>query len=163
MKVFMIFYCSFVPILKNYHIFKGWIEHYKKKPNVMGKIISIIEQVINSKDIGAVIGGLLLIVCGIAIGVFKQTWLIAGSTFLAYMKEEAENYVAIFVGLFIGLLGGIMFLGVFICTYFEITEYSHNSALFMVLFALLLAFLGLFLIVKIKNYKGKKNHDKDIV
>jgi len=119
----------------------------------MGEIINVIEQVINSKDIGVVVASLLLILVGVAVGVFK----IAGTGSLVVMEEEAKNYVAIFTGLFLGLLGGIIFLGVFICTYFNIMDYFHKRYffLFLMLFAFILALLCFIVIVKKKNNKEK--------
>ena len=124
----------------------------------MEKIINVIEQVINSKDIWIVAFGLLLLLFGIAIGVFKQTWLIAGSNALSYMKDdEVEDYLVIFVGLFAGILGGITFFGVFICTYFNIMDYLHSPLifLFLMLSAFFLAILCLIVIAMIRTHKEK--------
>ena len=44
----------------------------------MDKLVSVIEQVIKSNNIVVVGIGLLFILIAIVVGVFKQTWLIAG-------------------------------------------------------------------------------------
>ena len=123
----------------------------------MEKIINVIEQVINSKNVGVVIMGLLFIVIGILIGVYKQTWLIAGSSALSYMEEEVVDYLAIFFGLFLGFLGGFMSLGVFICTYFDSMDYFRSPAtgFLLMLFAFFLAFLCLIVIAMIRRYREK--------
>jgi len=127
----------------------------------MENFINVIEQVINSKNIWVAVIGLLFIVLGIVIGVFKQTWLISGSSFFSYMEDETVDYIAIFVGLFVGIIGGYMFLGVFIFTYFDIMDYFHRFAsLFLLLSALFLAILCLLIIVKIKNNKEKNKKNQ---
>ena len=123
----------------------------------MGKIINVIEQVINSESIWVVAIGLLLIVCGIAVGVFKQTWLLSGSSHLTFMDDDAVDYIAIFMGFFIGILGAIIFFSVFVCTYFDVLDYFYNNVfLYLMLFALILAFLC-FIVIVMKKEKNKKN------
>jgi len=117
----------------------------------MGKIVNVIEQVINSKDFGAVIMGLLFIVIGILIVVFKPYWVLAGRG--QYFNEKEEDYALIFSGLFLGFLGGMMSFGVFVCTYFDIS--LTNIGISVLLIPLLLAILCLFVIVMIRNYREK--------
>ena len=62
----------------------------------MEKLINVIEQVIKSEDIGAVIMGLLLIVIGILVIVFKPHWVLTGNAFWYIKNEREENYMLIF-------------------------------------------------------------------
>ena len=130
----------------------------------MGKIINVIEQIINSKNIWVVVIGLLFILLGVAIGVFKQTWLIAGSSALSYMEENVVDYLAIFFGLFAGILGGIIFLGMFICAYFNINfkDYFNSplSGIFPLLSAFFLAILCLIVIAIIRTRKEKNKENQ---
>ena len=121
----------------------------------MGKIIDVIVQVITSKAVGLVIIGLLFIVMGVVMGVFKRIGRIQGIS--DPHSEEGENYVAIFFGLLFGFFGGFMSLGVFICTYFDIMDYFRSPAtgFLLMLFAFFLAFLCLIVIAMVRNYREK--------
>ena len=114
---------------------------------------------IKSGNVKNIIGGLILILLGIVIGVFKQTWLIAGSslTSLTYQDDEAVDHVATFVGLFIGLVGGISILDVFIRPYFNIWDYFDNSiaGMLFMLSAFFIAFLCFIAIVLLRTKKGE--------
>ena len=116
----------------------------------MGEIINVIKQVINSEAafLFAVIG-LVFIVIGVALGIFKPSWLHLQRSPFSYDESE---YEAIFTGLLMGILGGIMFFGVFICTYFEIMDYFLSSFMYLALFAFLLAIF----IVAVIYYYNKK-------
>ena len=122
----------------------------------MGEIINVIKQVINSENIGVAVIGLLFILIGIAIGVFKQTWLIAGSSALSYMEDEAVDYIAIFFGLLIGILGGVLLLGAFIGTYFDNIFSINFGGILPLLIAFILAILCL-IVIGIYKKKRKKN------
>ena len=69
--------------------------------------MDIIRQVLKSADVGIIIIGLLLIICAIVVGVFKQYWLIAGVN--TSQKKELEKidleYVGKYFGLFLGIFG----------------------------------------------------------
>ena len=127
------------------------------KINIMDKTGNIIEQVIKSQDVVVVGIGFLFILIAIVVGVFKQTWLIAGSslTSLTYQDDEAVDHVATFVGLFIGLVGGISILDVFIRPYFNIWDYFDNSiaGMLFMLSAFFIAFLCFITIVLIRTKK----------
>jgi len=119
------------------------------------------EEIINTtKQINAenLVMGLVFILLGVAIGVFKITWLIAGSSALSYMDEEVVDYIAIFFGLFLGSLGGFFILSAF---NLDIINYLHSSmaGAFVMLFALIFAVLCTCVIAMIRSYK-KKNKDK---
>ena len=96
--------------------------------NVMDRELNIIEQVIKSSDVVIVGLGLLFIVIAIVIGVFKQTWLIAGVNTMSKEKlaKMDLDYLGKSFGLFFGTFGGIMVLGVFICTYLNVMSYFHR-------------------------------------
>ena len=91
------------------------------------KTINIIEQVIKSNNVVVVGVGLLFILIAIVVGVFKQTWFIAGVNTMP--KEKLAkidlDYLAKYFGLFFGIFGGMIILGVFICTYLNIMNYFH--------------------------------------
>ena len=94
----------------------------------MDRKLNIIEQVIKSSDVVIVGLGLLFILLAIVIGVFKQTWLIAGVNTMSKEKlaKMDLDYLGKSFGLFFGTFGGIMFLGVFICTYLNVMSYFHR-------------------------------------
>ena len=94
----------------------------------MDKTVNIIEQVIKSSDIVVVGIGLLFILIAIVVGVFKQTWLIAGINTMSKEKKAKMDleYVAKYFGIFFGIFGGMMILGVFICTYLNVMNYFHR-------------------------------------
>jgi magnesium-transporting ATPase (P-type) len=101
--------------------------------------------------------GLLFILIAIAVGVFKQTWLISGVNTMSREKKAKMDldYVAKYFGLIFGILGGIMFLGVFICTYFGIMNYFHRSMPFLIL-----GFCA-FLILFFNVFKRKRIYNKN--
>ena len=120
----------------------------------MGEIINVIEQVINSKDFGAVIMGLLFIVIGILIIVFKPHWILTGGQ---YFNEREEDYALIFLGFFFGFFGGMMSLGVFVCRYFDISLTNIGISVFLI--PLFLAVLCLLVIVMVRNYREKNKEN----
>jgi hypothetical protein len=73
--------------------------------------------------------GLLFVLIGIVVGVFKQTWLISGVNTMSKEKKAKMDldYVAKYFGLFFGIFGGIMISGVFICSYLNVMNYFHRS------------------------------------
>ena len=95
----------------------------------MDKTVNIFEQIIKSNDVVVLGIGLLFILIAIVVGVFKQTWLIAGvnTTPKEKLAKMDLDYLAKYFGLFFGIFGGIMILGVFICTYLNIMNYFHRS------------------------------------
>ena len=95
----------------------------------MDKTVNIFEQVFKSHDVGVLGVGLLFILIGIVVGVFKQTGLIAGVNTMSREKKAKMDmdYLAKYFGLFFGIFGGIMIVGVFICTYLNIMNYFHRS------------------------------------
>jgi hypothetical protein len=123
----------------------------------MDKNVNFIEQVFKSENVVIVGTGLLFILIAIVVGVFKQTWLIAGVNTMSKEKKATMDldYVAKYFGLIFGILGGIMFLGVFICTYFGIMNYFHRSMPFLILGSC--AFLILFFNV----FKRKRIYNKN--
>ena len=94
----------------------------------MDKNVNIIEQLIKSGGIVIVGVGLLFILIAIVVGVFKQTNLIAGVNTMSKEKKAKMDldYMAKYFGLFFGIFGGIMILGVFICTYLNAMKYFHR-------------------------------------
>ena len=90
----------------------------------MDKTVNIIEQVIKSGG-GVVLVGLLFILIAIIVGVFKQTWLIAGVNTMPKEKLAKMDleYVAKYFGLFLGIFGGIVTLSPFIFIYLNIMKY----------------------------------------
>ena len=95
----------------------------------MNKTVNIFEQVFKSQDVWILGFGVLFILIGIVVGVFKQTGLIAGVNTMPKEKKAKMDmdYLAKYFGLFFGIFGGIMVLGVFICTYLNIMNYYHRS------------------------------------
>ena len=95
----------------------------------MDKTVNIFEQVFKFQNGGGLGVGLLFILLGIVVGVFKQTGLIAGINTMPREKlaKMDMDYLAKYFGLFFGVFGGIMILGVFICTYLNIMNYFHRS------------------------------------
>ena len=93
----------------------------------MNEIINVIEQVIKN-DVVVVEIGLLFIIVAIVVGVFKQTWLIAGINTMSREKKAKMDldYLGKYFGLFFGIFGGIIILSVFICTYLNIMNYFHR-------------------------------------
>jgi len=72
--------------------------------------------------------GLLFVLIGIVVGVFKQTWLISGVNTMSKEKKAKMDldYVAKYFGLFFGIFGGIMILGVLLCSYLNVMNYLHR-------------------------------------
>ena len=62
------------------------------------------------------------------VGVFKQTWLIAGVNTMSKEKKAKMDleYVAKYFGLFFGIFGGIMIIAVFICAYLNVMNFFHR-------------------------------------
>ena len=89
------------------------------------RIIEILKQIINPRDIVVVGIGLLFIFLAILIGVFKQHWLIAGVSIAP--KEELEKIDLEYIGKYFGISLGTLGFGLFLCplvfTYFEITKF----------------------------------------
>jgi hypothetical protein len=94
----------------------------------MDKTVNIIEQVIKSQNMVIVGVGLLFILIAIVVGVFKQTWFIAGVNTMPKEKlaKMDLDYLGKYFGLFFGIFGGIIILGVFICTYLNVMKYFHR-------------------------------------
>ena len=103
--------------------------------------MDIIKQVLSSLDVEALIIGLLFIVIGIVVGVFKQYWLIAGVN--TAPKKELEkidlNYVGKYFGIFCGGLGVILIVGQFVFLYFNIRGYM--TIFFPIMILLFVVFL----------------------
>jgi len=123
----------------------------------MDKTINIIEQVIKSDGIVAIGAGLLFIIIAIVVGVFKQTWLISGINTMSKEKKAQMDldYIAKYFGLFFGIFGGIIILGVFICTYFNVMNYfQHFMPIAIIVFC---AFIILFFnVIKRKRIFNKE-------
>lgn len=119
--------------------------------------VNFFEQVVKSGNVVVLGIGLLFILIAIVVGVFKQTWLIAGvNTMPKKEKEKMDlDYVAKYFGLFFGIFGGIMILGVFICTYLNIMKYFHRF-----MFIAILAFCA-FLILFFNVIKRKRIYNKN--
>lgn len=122
----------------------------------MDKTVNIIEQVFNSQDVTFVAIGLLFVLIAIVVGVFKQTWLIAGINTMSKEKRDTMNmdYVAKYVGLFFGIFGGIMILSVFICTYLNVMNYFNR------LITIAIVSFCVFLILYFNVFKRKRIYNK---
>jgi len=122
----------------------------------MDKTVNIIEQVIKSNNVVIVGVGLLFILIAIVVGVFKQTWLIAGVNTMPKEKlaKMDLDYMAKYFGLFFGIFGGMIILGVFICTYLNMMNYFHR---FMPI--AIFAFCG-FIILYFNVIKRKRIYNK---
>jgi len=122
----------------------------------MDKIVNVFEQVIKSGDVIVVGVGILIILIAIVVGVFKQTWLIAGINTMSKEKLAKMDleYVAKYFGLFFGIFGGIVTLSPFIFTYLNIMEYFFGF--FMI------STLGFcaFLILYFNVFKRKRIYNK---
>jgi hypothetical protein len=94
----------------------------------MDKNVNIIEQVIKSEGVVFVGLGLLFILIAIVVGVFKQTWLIAGinTTPKEKLAKMDLEYVAKYFGLFFGIFGGIVIISPFIFAYLGFMNYFHG-------------------------------------
>ena len=125
----------------------------------MDKSVSVIEQVIKSNNVVVVGIGLLFIVIAIVVGVFKQTWLISGVNTMPKEKlaKMDLDYVAKYFGLFFGIFGSIMILGVFTCTYMNIMNYFHRSMPFAIL-----GFCA-FIILYFNVFKRKRIYNKTLI
>ena len=97
--------------------------------NNMDKTVTVFEQVFKSQDAWVLIVGLVFILIGVVVGVFKQTGLIAGINTMSKEKKAKMDmdYLAKYFGLFFGIFGGVIIFGVFICTYLNIMNYFHHS------------------------------------
>ena len=95
----------------------------------MDKTVNVVEQLVKSGGVVFVGIGLLFILIAIVVGVFKQTWLIAGVNTMPKEKlaKMDLDYVAKYFGLFFGIFGGMMISGVLICTYLNVMNYFHRS------------------------------------
>ena len=106
-----------------------------------------------------VVIGLLFIVIGIVVGVFKQHWLIAGLN----TKSSSEltkmdlDYVTKYFGLFFGILGILL---VFSPLLFNLFNVSHEarSTIFIIVILSFIAFILLFFeVIKRKRVYNKKD------
>ena len=92
--------------------------------NDMDKV-NVIEQVSKSGGFVFVGIGLLFILIAVVVGVFKQTWLIAGVNTMP--KEKLAkidlDYLGKYFGLFSGIFGGIVLISPFIFAYLNIMKY----------------------------------------
>jgi len=105
----------------------------------MNRITDVIKQVINSSDVVAVAIGFLLIISAIAIGVFKQYWLIGGinTTPETELEKIDLKYTRKYFGIFTGIFGIAYFLSPFIFRYLNIMEY-YTTFLVIAPFAFIL-------------------------
>ena len=90
----------------------------------MDKAVNVIEQVIKSIDKT----GLLFIVIAIVVGIFKQTWLLAGVNTMP-KKELAKidlNYLRKWFGIFFGVWGSVIILSKYIFNFFNVICYHHH-------------------------------------
>ena len=118
----------------------------------MDKTVNIIGQIIKSIDVM----GLLFIAIAIVVGVFKQTWLIAGVNTMP-KKELAKidlNYLGKWFGIFFGIFGSVIILSQFIFNYLNIMNYHHHFK-----FISTLAFCA-FLILYFNVIKRKRIYNK---
>ena len=122
----------------------------------MDKDGNIIEQLIKSGGVVFIGVGLLFIIIAIVVGVFKQTWLISGVNTMSKEKKAKMDleYVAKYFGLFFGIFGGIIILGVLICTYLNIMKYFHS------LMPILILVFCTFLILYFNLIKRKRIYNK---
>ena len=112
----------------------------------------------NVSDFVIVGVGLLIILMAVAIGVYKHYWFIAGMTSMSYEKKKRMDmdYFCKNVGIFLGLLGGIMILGLFVCKWMNVMDYYHRLMPFVVL--AIVSFMILYLsVIKRSRVFGKSD------
>jgi hypothetical protein len=87
--------------------------------------VSVIEQVSKSGGFVFVGIGLLFILIAVVVGVFKQTWLIAGVNTMPKEKlaKMDLDYLGKYFGLFFGIFGGIVVISPSIFAYLSIMKY----------------------------------------
>jgi hypothetical protein len=132
--------------------------------------VNIIEQVSKSGGFVFVGIGLLFILIAVVVGVFKQTWLIAGVNTMPKEKlaKMDLDYLGKYFGLFFGLFGGIVVISPFIFAYLSIMKYFPGF--FMVATLGFCAFVILYFnVIKRKRIYNKHTghieavpHQKDI-
>ena len=113
------------------------------------------KQIFKYVDTSPMVIGLLFIVIGILIGVFKQTWLIAGVNTMS-KKELAKmdlDYVGKWFGIFSGVFGGIFILSQFIFKYLNIMNYYHYFILISIFVFCVFLILYFNVIKKDRIYK----------
>jgi uncharacterized membrane protein len=93
------------------------------------------EQVTKSDNLLILGLGLLIILIAIVVGVYKQTWLIAGVNTMSREKKARFNldYLCKFVGWILGVLGGLMVVGMLVCAFFDILDYYNKVMPFVVI------------------------------
>jgi uncharacterized protein YacL len=123
--------------------------------NIMDGIINVFKNV----EIKYVAVGMLFIVIAIVVGIFKQTWLIAGVNTMSKEKKAKMDldYLGKSFGIFFGVFGGIIILSVFICTYLGVMDYFHRFIPIAIL--AFCAFLLLYINVIKRNKIYKKNEN----
>ena len=102
--------------------------------------------------------GLLFIIIGIVIGVFKQYWLIAGLNTKSG-KELAKidlDYVTKYFGLFFGILGLLLMLSPIIFDCFNVTQEDRNIIVSIVGISFIAFILLYFNVIKRKRVYSKK-------
>ena len=119
--------------------------------------MEVIKQVITSGDVVVVGLGLLCIIGAIAIGVFKQYWLIAGVN--TTPKKELEKYdleyIGKYFGIFFGIFGSIYMLSPFLFRYLNIMKYFHYLMLITPFAFCAFILLYFYVIKKDKVFKKK--------
>jgi len=104
--------------------------------------------------------GLLFIVIGIVVGVFKQYWLIAGLNTKSG-KELAKidlDYVTKYFGLFFGIFGLFLVLSPIIFDCFNITQEGRNTIIPIVIISFVVFILLYFNVIKRKRVYKKNEH-----
>ena len=102
--------------------------------------------------------GLLFIVIGIVVGVFKQYWLIAGLNTKSG-KELAKidlDYVTKYFGLFFGILGLLLVLSPILFDCLNVTHENRNIIIPIVIVSFIAFILLFFNVIKRKRVYSKK-------
>jgi hypothetical protein len=118
---------------------------------------NLMEQVTKSDNLLILGLGLLIILIAIAVGVYKQTWLIAGINTISREKKARLdlNYLCKYFGVFFGMLGGIIIVGMLVCAYFGILDFYHRSMFFVVVGLCLFPILDFYVFRRKKFYKSE--------
>jgi len=121
------------------------------------------DKILNGGNIVIIGIGLLFILIAIVIGLFKQTWLIAGVNTMpkAKLAKMDLDYLGKYFGLFFGIFGGIMVLGVFICTYLNIMHYFHRVFPFAIIAFVVFVILYFNVIKRKRIYKTSNDQQTD--
>ena len=107
---------------------------------------------------GYAIIGLIFIVIGVIVGVFKQHWLIAGlnTKSSSELAEMDLNYFTKYFGLFFGVLGVILVLSPFLFNLFNVDPELRRTIFGIAIVAFVAFILLFFNVIKRKRIYKKK-------